>query len=240
VDALSRRAATPAISIVVPALDEAPNLARLLPTLVTRWPDAEVVVADGGSGDGTAAVLSDHPAVRPVAAPRGRARQMNAGASAAAGATLLFLHADTRLPDGALEAIQHALGDPAVVGGRFDVTFDTPLAVMGAVAWLMNARSRLTGIATGDQAIFVRRPVFDAMGGYADIPLMEDVEFSKRLKRRGRLACLSLRVRTSARKWEREGPIRTIVLMWLLRLLYLCRVSPARLHRWYYGRDPAP
>ena len=100
----------------------------------------------------------------------------------------------------------------------------------------MNWRSRLTGIATGDQAIFVRRDVFDALGGYPDIPLMEDVELSARLKRRGRIRCLRLRVTTSARKWEREGILRTIVLMWTLRFLYFFRVDPARLHRWYYGR----
>ena len=234
------RLVRPAISIVVPALDEAANLSWLLPDLASRWPEAEVVVADGGSTDGTAALLAQHRTVRLIAARRGRGRQMNAGASATNGAALLFLHADTRLPAGALEAIEQALRDPAVVGGRFDVSFDTRVAVLRVVAWLMNARSRLTGIATGDQTIFVRRTVFDAMGGFPELPLMEDIAFSARLKRRGRLACLRLRVSTSARKWEREGPIRTIALMWLLRFLYLCGVSPARLHRWYYGRDPAP
>jgi rSAM/selenodomain-associated transferase 2 len=165
---------------------------------------------------------------------------MNAGAHVAAGTALLFLHADTRLPPDALEAVAGALDDPAVVGGRFDVRFDSALPIMGVVATLMNVRSRWTGIATGDQTLFVRREVFDAVGGFPDIPLMEDVEFCRRLKRRGRLACLRLRVTTSARKWEREGAIRTIGLMWLLRSLYVCGVSPGRLHRWYYGRDPAP
>jgi rSAM/selenodomain-associated transferase 2 len=158
----------------------------------------------------------------------------------AAGAILLFLHADTRLPPGGLEAVAAALDDPAVVGGRFDVTFDSRLPIMRAVATLMNIRSRWTGIATGDQTLFVRRGIFDAVGAFPEIPLMEDVEFSRRLKRSGRLACLRLRVITSARKWEREGPIRTIGLMWLLRLLYVAGVSPHRLHRWYYGREPAP
>jgi rSAM/selenodomain-associated transferase 2 len=232
--------ARPALSVVVPVLDDAANLARLLPDLRARWPAAEVVVVDGGSGDGSAAVARRVPGVRVLDAPAGRARQMNAGARVARGAALLFLHADTRLPDGALEAVARALGDPTVAGGRFDVRFDSPRAILRVVAWFMNARSRLTGIATGDQAIFVRRDAWDALGGFPDIPLMEDVRFSARLRRRGRLACLRLRVETSARKWEREGAVRTIVLMWTLRLLHACGVAPARLHRWYYGRDPAP
>jgi rSAM/selenodomain-associated transferase 2 len=152
---------------------------------------------------------------------------------------LVFLHADTQLPDGALAAVDAALVDPRVVGGRFDVTFDSRRPIMRAIAHLMNLRSRLSGIATGDQTIFVRRAVFEALGGFPDIPLMEDVELSRRLKRRGRLASLRLRVTTSARKWQREGAVRTVLLMWTLRLLYFAGVSPRRLHRWYYGRQPA-
>ena len=224
------------LSIVVPTLNEAVNLARLLPVLVAREPAAEVLVVDGGCEDDSRAVVAGVPSVRWLSAPRGRARQMNAGAGAAGGDVLLFLHADTRLPDGAGEAVRRALGDPAVVGGRFDVRLDSPRRLLALVGWLMNRRSRLTGICTGDQAIFVRRAVFDALGGYPDIPLMEDVEFTRQLKRRGRLAALRLRVVTSARKWEREGPLRTVVLMWTLRLLFTCGVSPTRLHRWYYGR----
>lgn len=234
------RTGTPPISIVVPILDEADQIGRLLPELARRWPRAEVLVVDGGSGDATAQVVARHREVRWLAAAAGRARQMNAGARASAGAALLFLHADTRLPEGALEAMVQALADPRVAGGRFDVRFDSARPIMRVVAWFMNARSRLSGIATGDQAIFVRREVFEAMGGFPDIPLMEDVEFSRRLKRRGRVACLRLRVTTSARKWEREGPIRTIVLMWALRLLYACGADPAWLHRCYYGRPPTP
>jgi len=227
------------ISIVVPALDEAENLAARLPDLAVREPGAEVLVVDGGSRDGSRAVAARSPGVVWLESLRGRARQMNAGARAARGDVVLFLHADTRLPDGAGAAIVQALADPAIVGGRFDVRFDSARPVMAIVAWFMNRRSRLTGIATGDQAIFVRRTVFEALGGYADIPLMEDVELCARLKRRGRLACLPLRVTTSARKWEREGPLRTIALMWALRFLYVAGVAPERLHRWYYGRASA-
>jgi rSAM/selenodomain-associated transferase 2 len=223
------------LSIVVPVLDEAANLARLLPDLLEREPRAEVLVVDGGSTDDSRAVVARTPSVRWVSAPRGRARQMNTGASAAGGDALLFLHADTRLPDGAGAAILAALAEPGVVGGRFDVRLDSRRPLLWIVGTLMNHRSRLTGISTGDQGIFVRREIFDALGGYPDIPLMEDVELSRRLKRRGRLVALRLRVVTSARKWEREGVVRTVLLMWTLRLLYTLGVSPARLHRWYYG-----
>jgi rSAM/selenodomain-associated transferase 2 len=223
------------LSVVVPALDEAANLARLLPDLRRAWPDTEIIVADGGSRDGTPDVVRGQAGVRLLEGARGRARQMNAGARQAGGDVLLFLHADTRLPDGAPGAIAAALADPAVVGGRFDVRFDSRRRVLGMVAWFMNARSRATSICTGDQAIFVRRAAFEAVGGYPDIPLMEDIELCRRLRARGRLAALRARVTTSARKWEREGPLRTIGLMWTLRLLYFCGVAPARLHRWYYG-----
>jgi rSAM/selenodomain-associated transferase 2 len=161
---------------------------------------------------------------------------MNAGARTARGDILLFLHADTVLPEGAGKAILAALADAGTVGGRFDVRLDSRRPLLALVGWLMNRRSRLTGICTGDQGIFVRRTVFEALGGYPDIPLMEDVELTRRLKRHGRLVALPLRVVTSARKWEREGVLRTIVLMWALRLLYALGVSPARLHRCYYGR----
>lgn len=192
---------------------------------------------DGGSTDATAAAAARSPRVCLLAGPRGRARQMNAGARAAGGDVLLFLHADTLLPDGALAAVEAAVGDPGVVAGRFDIRFDNPRPVFRMIAWFMNQRSRWSGISTGDQAIFVRRQVFEALGGYPDMPLMEDVELCRRLKRRGRLAALPLRVTTSARKWEREGAVRTILLMWTLRLLYMAGVPPARLHRWYYRRE---
>jgi rSAM/selenodomain-associated transferase 2 len=224
------------LSIIVPVLGEAAHLERLLPELRRQCPEAEVIVVDGGSGDRTAEVVGDRASVRYLVGERGRARQMNAGVRAARGDVLLFLHADTQLPEGAAAAIAGALADPSAVGGRFDVRFSNEHWPFRMIAALMNRRSRLTGIATGDQAIFARRAAFDDLGGYPDIPLMEDIELCARLKRRGRIACLSLRVTTSARKWEEEGVLRTIVLMWTLRLLYWLGVDPARLHRWYYRR----
>jgi len=218
----------------VPTLDEAANLERLLPDLRDHCPEAEVIVVDGGSADATRDVAARFSQVVLGTSPRGRARQMNAGAKQARGDTILFLHADTRLPDGALAAIAAALDDARVVGGRFDVGFDSPRPVFRMIAFFMNVRSRWSGISTGDQALFVRRAVFEAMGGYPDIVLMEDIEFCRRLKRRGKLAALRTRVTTSARKWEREGAFRTMALMWSLRFLYLVGVSPDRLHGWYY------
>lgn len=205
---------------------------------MARFPGAEVVLVDGGSTDATVAIAARTPRVRLLASPRGRAGQMNAGARAARGDVLLFLHADTLLPDGALAAVQAAASDPGVVAGRFDVRFDNPRRVFRTIAWFMNQRSRWSGISTGDQAIFVCREPFDALGGYPDMPLMEDVELCRRLKRRGRLAALRVCVTTAARKWERDGALRTIFLMWALRFLYMAGVPPARLHRWYYRREP--
>lgn len=226
------------LSIVIPALNEAANLERLLPELALTCPDAEVIVVDGGSTDGTSDLVRRFPHVRLIEAERGRAQQMNAGARIASGSALVFLHADTALPPGAQAAIQDALRLPGVVGGRFDVRFDNPRPIFKLIATMMNLRSRLTGIATGDQAIFVRRRIFESLEGYPNIPLMEDVEFSRRLKRQGRVACLGLCVTTSPRKWEREGVLRTILLMWTLRLLHCAGAEPARLHRWYYGGRP--
>lgn len=224
------------LSIVIPVLDEAQHLASLLPALVTRCPLAELIVVDGGSADGTARVAAECPRARYVTSTRGRASQMNVGARTARGDVLLFLHADTRLPPDADVAIARAMAEPDVVGGRFDVRFSSARWPFRVIAAFMNGRSRLTGIATGDQAIFVRRTTFETLGGYADIPLMEDVELSRRLKAAGRLVALHERVTTSSRKWEREGIVRTVCLMWTLRLLYFCGVDPARLHGWYYGR----
>ena len=195
------------LSIVIPALNESANLARLLPDLAAHEREAELLVVDGGSTDDSQAVVARVGAVRWLSAPRGRAGQMNAGARAAQGDVLLFLHADTTLPAGAGAAIRAALADPAVVGGRFDVRLDSRRRLLAVVGWLMNRRSRLTGICTGDQGIFVRRAVFEALEGYPDIPLMEDVELTRRLKRQGRLAALrAARRDLGAQVGDRGGP----------------------------------
>jgi len=227
------------ISIIVPALDEAAGIERTLePLQAGRARGIEVIVVDGGSRDATRA-LAAPLADRVLEAPRGRAAQMNAGAAASAGAILLFLHADTRLPKAGLEAVEGALADPKRAWGRFDVRIDGHGAMLGVVAALMNARSRLTGIATGDQAIFVRREAFAAAGGFPPIPLMEDVALSGKLKRISRPACLGLRVTTSGRRWERDGALATIALMWRLRLAYALGADPRQLARRYDERAPS-
>ncbi len=226
----------PSFSIVVPVLDEAAGIeATLAPLQAWRGARAEVIVVDGGSRDATVA-LAAPLADRVLRAPRGRAAQMNAGAQASAGAILVFLHADTRLPRGALDAIERALAQPRRAWGRFDVRIDGRGALLRVVAALMNARSRASGIATGDQAIFVRREAFEAVGGFPPIALMEDLALSARLKRRSRPACLRERVVTSGRRWERDGALRTIALMWRLRLAYALGADPRRLARRYDGR----
>lgn len=224
------------ISVIIPTLNESSTIARTLAGTVALGFD-EIVVSDGGSADPTIpmvqACCDRIPSVSLVTTPPGRARQMNEGAKASRGSVLLFLHADTLLPPNARQAIESALADHRTVGGRFDVRFDTASRWAAVISSLMNWRSRWTGIATGDQAIFVRRDIFDRLGGFADIPLMEDIEFSRRLKTLGRTATLRDQVVTSFRRWARQGPLRTILLMWTLRLLYWLGVDPVRLHRWY-------
>lgn len=224
------------LAVVVPVLDEAPAIAATLQALAPlRQRGAVVVVADGGSRDGTTELATPW-ADSVVRAPRGRARQMNAGAQAAAAASadvLLFLHADTRLPADADRLVQQALEGGACHWGRFDVRIEGRSALLPVVATLMNLRSRLTGIATGDQAMFVRRSVFDQLGGFPDQPLMEDVELSRRLKRSGPPCCLRQRVVTSGRRWDQHGPWRTVLLMWRLRWLYWLGTSPERLAQLY-------
>ena len=221
------------LSIIVPMLNEAPALPDLLEHLLPlRRGGVEVILVDGGSEDGGAAIATC-ASFEVVRAERGRARQMNAGAAAARGDVLLFLHADTRLPDGAIQLIDAALADGRRVWGRFDVEFDIRTWTMDATAFLMNLRSRLSGIATGDQALFMTRAAFDAVGGFPDQPLMEDVEITSRLRRRSRPACIRRPVLTSARRWQSRGPWRTILLMWRLRLAYRFGASPADLARHY-------
>ena len=221
------------ISVVVPALNEAGGIVRALQAL-QPWRAAghEVIVVDGGSSD-TTRYLCEGLADRVLDARPGRAGQMNAGARTARGDTVLFLHADTRLPAAAAEAIDAALGDGGSHWGRFDVTIAGASPWLPLVAWFMNHRSRWTGIATGDQAIFVRRVSFEAIGGFPEQPLMEDIELSRRLLSIGRPACLRLRAVTSGRRWDQRGAWRTIVLMWRLRFMYWLGTPPERLAEWY-------
>jgi rSAM/selenodomain-associated transferase 2 len=221
------------LSIVMPVLDEGERIGAAidaLAPLVARG--AELIVVDGGSRDGTADRARACGAVV-LEAPRSRSAQMNAGAASARGRSLLFLHADTRLPDGADELIVQALRTHA--WGRFDVRIDGRHPMLRMVAAMMNLRSRLTGIATGDQAMFVTRAAFEQAGRFPQQPLMEDIELSARLRRVGRPACLAARATTSGRRWERDGAWRTILLMWRLRFDYWRGAPPAELHRRYYG-----
>jgi rSAM/selenodomain-associated transferase 2 len=222
------------LSIVIPVLNEAAGIAAALRALVPlRQRGAEVIVVDGGSTDGSVAIahaLAD----RVVSSARGRARQMNAGAATATGDVLLFLHADTRLPEQADRLIRNALAGSRV-WGRFDVVFDD--GALALVATSMNLRSRLTGIATGDQAMFMTRCAFSRAGGFPEIALMEDVALSANLKYLSRPACLAARVTTSPRRWHRHGTLRTIALMWRLRLAFFLGADPARLARAYGHGD---
>ena len=219
------------LTVIVPALDEAAGIAATLEALAPlRAAGHEVIVADGGSTDETTAIAARF-ADRVITAPRGRARQMNAGAALATGDALVFLHADTRLPPRSAQLVSEALGRRG--WGRFDVRIEGRSPWLTIVAFFMNWRSRLTGIATGDQAMFVRREVFAAAGGFAEIPLMEDVELSARLKRLSAPACIAARASTSGRRWERRGVLRTVLLMWRLRLAYFLGARPEDLARRY-------
>jgi rSAM/selenodomain-associated transferase 2 len=217
------------LSIIVPCLNEADGIAATLGALApVRARGAEVIVVDGGSQDATvarAAPLAD--AV--ISAKRGRASQMNAGAARARGEILLFLHADTLLPEAADSLVIDGLQRSRRGWGRFDVAFSGRNPLLRVVAALMNARSRWTGIATGDQAIFVTRSLFTAAGGYPDIPLMEDLALSGRLKHFGPPLCLRHRLTTSGRRWEKRGVLRTTLLMWRLRLAYRLGADPRKL-----------
>lgn len=226
------------IAVVIPTLNEARVLSRTLLALRQLRLD-EVVLVDGGSRDQTVSIaqgqlqrLSLQPA-KVMVAEQGRAQQMNTGARATRSDVLLFLHADTLLPPETRNEIERVLENPRYVGGRFDVRFEDDRGWAWLVSRLMNWRSRWSGIATGDQAIFVRRSVFDDVGGFADVPLMEDIELTQRLKGVGSMAALRTKVTTSFRRWEQQGALRTILQMWLLRFLYWIGVPPRRLQQFY-------
>ncbi len=223
------------LSIVVPVLDEAPRIAAALERLrPLRDRGHEVIVVDGGSSDATArlaAPLCD----RLLTSARGRAVQMNAGAQAARGEVLLFLHADTQLPPDADRAILDGMIGAAASWGRFDARIEGRHPLLRVIGSMMNLRSRLTGICTGDQCIFVASALFRRCGGFPPIELMEDIAMSARLRRVLPPLCLAGPVITSGRRWERHGVWRTVLLMWWLRLRYFLGARPADLHRAYYG-----
>ncbi|UYG09730.1 TIGR04283 family arsenosugar biosynthesis glycosyltransferase [Halomonas sp. M4R1S46] len=224
--------APPPLSIIVPTLDEAGTIAATLDALrAYRERGAEVIVVDGGSRDDTVA-LAEPLATRVGVAAPGRARQMNAGARLARAHRLLFLHADTRLPPDADRRIAAALAGRHR-WGRFDIRLAGRHPLLPVIARAMTLRSRLTGIATGDQALFMTREAFDAVGGFPDQPLMEDIEMSRRLKRLSRPACLPGPVVSDGRRWERRGAWRTLLLMWWLRYRYWRGAAPERLARHY-------
>ena len=215
---------TCAISIIIPVLNEAASIEAFLRALPAG---AELVLVDGGSDDATVELAT--PFVHQIVhSDRGRAKQMNVGADIATGQVLVFLHADTSLPEYFLEEIDLFVNSEHL-WGRFDVRLDSSKLVFRVIEAMMNMRSRLTAIATGDQTLFVQAETFHELGGYKDIPLMEDVEFSKRLKSYSHPFCSHHRVKTSARRWLKNGVVRTILLMWWLRLKYFFGVSPEKL-----------
>ena len=217
--------------MVIPLLNEAGGLPRLLQRLRECAPD-ELVLVDGGSSDGTAQILQES-GHRWLTSEPGRAVQMNAGSKVCNSNIILFLHADTEISSDNIEFLRGLALSSEIVGGRFDVRLSGSHAALRVIEWFMNLRSRLSRISTGDQAMFVRRDVFEAMGGFSEIPLMEDIEFSRRLKQRGKTACLRQKVSTSSRRWEGHGMVRTVLLMWRLRLLYWLGVSPEKLADMY-------
>jgi rSAM/selenodomain-associated transferase 2 len=225
------------LSVIIPALNEAAGIAATLDRLQPlRRRGVEVIVADGGSTDATVALAGER-ADRVVQSPPGRAIQMNAGAAAARGEIFCFLHADSRLPEGADGLIVDGLTRARRSWGRFDVVIEGSHPMLGVIAWMMNRRSRLTGIATGDQGIFVTRSLFEAVGRFPEIALMEDIALCRLLKRYGPPLCIAHRLSTSGRRWQQHGVFRTIGLMWRLRLAYWLGADPGKLAARYERHD---
>ncbi len=220
-------------SIIVPVLNEEAVLEDHLAHLTAQCAqyNCEVLIVDGGSTDKTISIARRYGQV--IHSARGRATQMNAGAAAARGEVFLFLHADTRLPAEAFSAVQRSLASPEVVGGAFQLCFNCDRWPYRLVAFTTNLRSRLSTIFTGDQAYFIRASSFQAVGGYPNQPLMEDLEIIARLRKIGKVSLLPLYVTTSARRHEKLGLLRCVLLMWYMRTLYRLGVSPAQLQRMY-------
>ena len=231
------------LSVIIPALDEEASIARAILSCREAGP-CEVIVVDGGSRDRTAKIARGR-ADAVIEAKRGRATQMNAGAAVAGGEILLFLHADTLLPRGAVPVVIGALQDPAVIGGAFRVRLAAShaaglyvRATLGITGWMIGARGSVSHSYSGDQAIFVQADAFRAVGGYPEIPLMEDIELSRRMRRSGKTVLLPLCVETSGRRWETWGPLRTVLYVWRLRIGYLLGRTPSRCAEAYRRGPP--
>lgn len=221
------------ISVVIPTLNEEPVLARTLATLQGVAEDAfELLVVDGGSADATVA-LARAAGARIIESPKGRGRQLNAGAAAASGGILLFLHADTLLPARFDRLIEAALAGPGVAAGAFSLAIDSPAKSLAAIAALANLRSRLLNLPYGDQALFITKEKFLAAGGFPEIAIMEDFVFTRQLRKLGRIAILPARATTSARRWQNIGVLRTTLINQLIVGGYAVGVPPSTLARWY-------
>ena len=223
--------AAPGISVIVPTLNERACLAATLDAVALSASD-ELIVVDAGSSDATPDIARRYTS-KVYQGPRGRARQMNQGARRAGGDILLFLHADTLLPPGALDAVRRALQQPGTGGGAFRLSIAPATPALRLVAWGTNLRSRFGGLPYGDQALFVWRRVFEELGGYDDVPFMEDIRLVQALRRSGRLAIVPQAVVTSGRRWQRDGVLVTTARNVALMTLYFCGVPPATLKRWY-------
>jgi len=222
------------LSIIIPCLNEAENIHACLSSIPAS-PSIEIIVVDGGSSDETISIVKNFSsAIKIVHSDRGRAKQMNTGARYARGAVLLFLHADTIAPKDLLEKISSFDSQDKKLWGRFDVQLSNRSLVYRVIEAFINYRSDWTNVATGDQAIFVKRNAFEHVTGFPDIPLMEDIAFSKIMKKKSEAYCIKSRMLTSSRRWEENGVIKTIILMWWLRFSYFIGVSPQRLHKKYY------
>ena len=221
------------LSIIIPVLNEAENIHSVLNAL-QKNDFVETIVVDGGSNDNTYEVAKNLADKAFLSPQKGRAIQMNLGANNASGDVLLFLHADTRLPKNFFKQIEQVMLSDKNIWGRFDVALTGEAVIFKFIAFMMNCRSKFTGIATGDQAIFVRKKHFDSIGGFENIPLMEDVAFSKSMKKLSKPVCIKARATTSSRRWEENGIFKTIVLMWKLRLAYFLGANPETLVKKYY------